>query len=81
MPIARRKNGGFALVPERVSADQKHWDTCRKPFSAVPCDALGKPIPGAKAVMMVLRGDLYGLHTTGTGDMVVAQHRYERKKV
>ena len=78
--VAHRKNGGYVLVPDHVAENQKHWDETRKRFTGRPCDSAGVLIPGARAVACVLRGDLYGLHTTGTGDMVVVQHRYEKKE-
>lgn len=68
--IAHRVRGMMAMVPDTVVNDQKCWDESRKSFPAIPCDPLGRPC-GAP-FRAVLRGDLYGLHTTGTGDMVVS---------
>ena len=68
--IAHRAEGGFAMIPDVVINDQKGWDASRKSFPAIPCDSIGRAIgPSFRAV---LRGDLYGLHTSGTGDCTVS---------
>lgn len=79
MQIAHRKNGGYVLVPDYVSANQKHFDETRKPFRCQQCDSTGTPIEGPSKPY-VLRGDLYGLHTTGTGTMVVSMIRQQKEK-
>lgn len=66
--IAHRANG-FAVIPDAVVLDQKGWDASRKSFQAFPCTSTGKII--GKGFSAVLRGDLYGLHTAGTGDCVI----------
>ena len=76
--IAHKKNGGYVILPERVATNQKHYSESRTPFKATPCDVAGRPT-GKESVMVVLRGDLYGLNTTGTGDPVVTRHSYRRK--
>lgn len=68
--VSHRTKGGFALIPDVVVNDQRGWDASRRSFPAIPCDACGRVI-GA-SFRAVLRGDLYGLHTTGTGDCVVS---------
>lgn len=80
MQIAHRKTGGFCLVPDHVAANQKFWDESRKRFMAVPCDCRGIPLPNKRKLAVVLRGDLYGLHTTGTGSMVVSSAQYRKEK-
>ena len=66
--IAHRANG-FAIIPDAVVLDQKGWDASRKSFKAIPCTSTGKVI--AKGFRAILRGDLYGLHTAGTGDCTI----------
>lgn len=55
------KHAAPVQVPDQVAADQKAFD--------------GKSFPvmdnRGRMVRAYLRGDLYGLHTTGTGEMVV----------
>ena len=75
--IAHKKNGGYVILPERVAANQAHYSESRMPFKATPCDNRGNPT--GTGIMVVLRGDLYGLNTTGTGDPVVTRHSYRRK--
>ena len=77
--IAHRKNGGYVSLPERVALNQAHYSDSKIPFKAAPCDGCGNPT-GKPSVMVVLRGDLYGLHTTGTGDPVVSSYSYTRNK-
>lgn len=68
--VAHRANGGFALIPDSVVNDQNGWDASRKSFPAIPCDSTARATgPSFRAV---LRGDLYGLHTAGTGDCTVS---------
>jgi len=52
------------IVPDQVGDNQREYDGMR-----VPC--LDR-ITG-KRVYARLRGDLYGLYTAGTGDMIVAR--------
>lgn len=61
-------NGEIVVVPDQVAYTQKAFD--QMPFPARKRDG--------SVVRVVLRGDLYGLHTTGTGDMVVTAEN--RKK-
>ena len=72
--IAHRAGGGFALVPERVANNQEEFSKSGKSFLAVPCYITGRR-DGRKAFRAVLRGDLYGLGTTGVGDMVISNRR------
>ena len=67
--IAHRGNGGFAIIPDAVINDQKGWSASRKSFQALPCTSTGKII--GKGFSAILRGDLYGLHTSGTGDCTI----------
>ena len=53
---------GRAIIPDQVAGDQKAYDG--KTFPAL--------VNGYK-VRVMLRGDLYGLHTTGTGDATVTR--------
>lgn len=58
---ARSTNDETVVVPDQVAADQKKYD--------------GETIPvylDGSIVAATLRGDLYGLHTAGTGDMIVS---------
>lgn len=75
--IAHKKNGGFVILPTRVADNQQHYSETRQPFMALPCDNTGRSL-GKPGIMVVLRGDLYGLSTTGTGDPVVTSYRYRR---
>ena len=63
--IAHRANG-FAVIPDAVINDQRGWSASRKSFRALPCTSTGKII--GKGFSAILRGDLYGLGTSGTGD-------------
>ena len=69
--LAHRANGAFALIPNAVADDQKGFDASRKSFLPIPADNCGRPT-GAKPFRAILRGDLYGLHTTGTGDLTIS---------
>ena len=51
------------VVPDQVAGDQRAYDG--RTFPALADN-------GAR-VRVRLRGDLYGLHTAGTGDMVVTR--------
>ena len=53
---------GRAIIPDQVADNQKAYDG--KTFPAL--------INGVK-VRVMLRGDLYGLHTAGTGDATVTR--------
>ena len=77
--IAHRKTGGYVILPEIVARNQAHFSERKKPFKAHRCDQSGKPIDEKYPQMYVLRGDLYGLGTTVTGDPVVTTHSYRRK--
>lgn len=58
-----------AIVPREVAENQKDWDGKTFPIYLVPTYGRhGMPRKGRAR----LRGDLYGLHTSGTGDMVVS---------
>lgn len=48
-------------VPDQVAEDQRGYDGMT--FPAIK--------PNGLKIRVRLRGDLYGLHTPGTGDMVV----------
>ena len=52
----------FVIVPDQVAADQKHFDG--RSFPVLRMDGT--------RTRATLRGDEYGLHTSGTGDMVVS---------
>lgn len=69
--IATRAKTGFALIPANVATLQKTFADSRASFKAIPCDTCGRPT-GAKPFRAILRGDLYGLDTTGTGEMVIS---------
>ena len=68
--VAHRAKGGFALIPDAVVNDQPGWNASRKTFPAIPCDGCGRPI--GSGFRAVLRGDLYGLGTPGTGDCTIS---------
>lgn len=62
---------GLVIVPDQVADDQRAYDGLAFPalrHTARP--GLRDPRAGSK-LRARLRGDLYGLHTTGTGDMRV----------
>ena len=52
------------IVPDQVGDNQRDYNGVR-----VPC----LDVRTGKRIYARLRGDLYGLHTTGTGDMIVAR--------
>jgi hypothetical protein len=58
---AHSTDGGLVTIPDQVFAAQKDHDGERIPV----LDRMGE------ARTAILRGDLYGLHTPGTGDPVV----------
>ena len=62
---------GSVIVPDQVAESQRDYDGVAFPairLTALP--GVRDPRAGAK-VRVRLRGDLYGLHTPGTGDMRV----------
>ena len=59
---AHTMTGGVVTVPDQVAADQKRFDG--DVFPVIRRD-------GSRARARLM-GDAYGLHTSGTGDMVVA---------
>lgn len=75
--MAHTKNGGFVLIPDVVSENQKEWDASGKTFSAIHCDDCGRITPTlinpslGKKCRARIDGDAYGLHTSGTGETVV----------
>lgn len=75
--MAHAVKGGYFLIPDRVATNQKFYSDNKKPFAARRCDICGNPIGGSR--MVILRGDLYGLGTDVTGDMVVSTFGYPRK--
>lgn len=61
----------LVAVPDEVAADQKAFDG--RTFPALATPRFGNYGHGAwRKVRATLRGDLYGLNTSGTGDMVVS---------
>ena len=68
--VAHRAKGGFALIPDVVVNDQNGWDNKGKSFPAIPCDSTGRAI--GPSIRARLRGELYGLYTTGTGDVTIS---------
>lgn len=62
---ARTVSGRVVHIPDQVAADQHAYD--RKSFPVRQVTKVGVPMGRA-----VLRGDLYGLGTHGTGDPVVS---------
>lgn len=61
---ARTVTGDFVEIPAEVDADQRGWNDAGASFPVIRRD-------GSKA-RAVIRGELYGLDTPGTGDTVVA---------
>lgn len=59
---AHTASGGIVTIPDQVAEAQREYDG--KTFPVIRRD-------GSKA-RATLRGDLYGLHTSGTGDPTVA---------
>lgn len=74
--VAHAVKGGYFLIPDRVATNQKFYSDTKRPFSAKRCDSTGVVIGGSRTV--ILRGDLYGLDTPGTGDMVVSTWGYRK---
>lgn len=60
-------SGGRVIVPDEVAADQKCYDG--KTFPALRVNQFGRVGAKCRARLM---GDAYGLHTSGTGDMIVS---------
>ena len=60
---ARTQANRRVILPDAVATDQRSWDG--RTFMARRLDGRGR------WVRVRLRGDLYGLHTPGTGDPVV----------
>ena len=63
---ARTPSGMTVTVPDQVAAEQREYDG--KSFPVI----VRRPGSSPRKARATLRGDLYGLHTAGTGDMVVA---------
>jgi len=61
--FARTFSGVLVKIPSQVFADQKGYDGQTFPVLRASND---------KPARAMLRGDLYGLHTAGTGDPIVA---------
>lgn len=59
---ARTPAGLVVIVPDEVAENQKDFDLCIFPVLGLD----------GKKRMGQLRGDLYGLRTPGTGDMVIS---------
>ena len=59
---ARTPSGAVVIIPDQVAEAQRDFDG--KTFPALRLNG--------QRVRVKLRGDLYGLWTTGTGDAVVA---------
>ena len=62
---ARSVNGFALLIPDQVFQNQHHYWECQRTFPVI-----GK-YSGSK-MRGKLRGDLYGLDSPGTGDVIVA---------
>ena len=62
---AHTTGNGTVIVPDEVANDQEAYDG--KTFPALKLHNCGEPTKCRAR----LRGELYGLHTSGTGDMVV----------
>ena len=60
--LARTVSGDFVTVPDQVEEDQREFDG--RTFPVERSDG--------RMARATLRGDLYGLDTPGTGDMVVS---------
>ena len=60
--LARTVSGAAVYIPDAVAVDQKHYDG--QTFPALR--------PNGQRVRVKLRGDLYGLWTSGTGDAIVS---------
>lgn len=63
------------IIPDMVATHQKDFDG-KTFFALKPADGTyhyGSPylINGCYRIRVKLRGDWYGLHTSGTGDMIV----------
>lgn len=63
---ANTPSGMTVTVPDQVAAEQREFDG--KSFPVL----VRRPGNSPRKARATLRGDLYGLRTTGTGDMVVA---------
>lgn len=63
------------VVPDAVAADQKAWDGRTFP-AIVPAGWRGTGTDKSRKMRVKLVGDDYGLHTTGTGDIIVRPVRW-----
>lgn len=63
---AHTMSGGRVIVPDEVAADQNEYNG--KTFPVLRVDQFGRVGGKCRARLM---GDAYGLHTSGTGDMIV----------
>lgn len=67
-PQAHTVRGRYiAIVPDEVAENQKAFDG-----KSFPVLLFGKRGLGLHRARATLRGELYGLHTPGVGDMIVA---------
>ena len=71
-PLAISASGAYHVaIPNEVAANQKAFDGKSFPALILPRNGHCNPSTPRRAKAR-LRGDLYGLHTAGTGDMVVS---------
>ena len=63
---ANTPSGMTVTVPDQVAAEQREFDGKTFPVLVL------RPGSSPRKARATLRGDLYGLRTTGTGDMIVA---------
>jgi hypothetical protein len=63
---AHTVTGGRVVVPDEVALDQEAFDGATFPVLRLHINGVPRKCRAR------LRGDLYGLHTPGTGDMVVS---------
>lgn len=65
----------ICVVPDEVALNQMEWDG-RTFIAIVPAGWRGTGTRQARKMRVRLVGTDYGLHTTGTGDMVVRPVRW-----
>ena len=56
---------GTVIIPDQVASNQREFDLARTQFPAKRHDGT--------RIRVRLDGDAYGLHTGGTGDMIVCR--------
>jgi hypothetical protein len=70
---------GYVVVPDQISYNQREHDEAGTIFPAYRCDGSGRRTSSRPAHVR-LHGEAYGLHTTGTGDMIVRRANHPNRR-